>query len=37
VNGLVDVVLPAYDRRFKTCGQACHGPRAWPGEGDATR
>lgn len=37
LNGTVDVVLPAYDRRFKTCGQACHAPRAWPGEGDASR
>lgn len=37
VNGTTDVALPAYDRRFKTCGQACHGPRSWPGEGDAAR
>ncbi len=35
VNGVVDVSLTAYDRRFKTCGQACHAPRSWPGEGDA--
>jgi predicted CxxxxCH...CXXCH cytochrome family protein len=37
VNGTVDVALTVYNRQFKTCGQACHGPRSWPGEGDASR
>jgi predicted CxxxxCH...CXXCH cytochrome family protein len=37
VNGIVDVPLQVYDRRFQTCAQACHTPRAWPGEGDAER
>jgi predicted CxxxxCH...CXXCH cytochrome family protein len=35
VNGVVDVSLPQFDPKFKTCAQACHGPRSWPGVGDA--
>lgn len=35
VNGTVDVALPAFDPKFKTCAQACHGPRSWPGLNDA--
>jgi predicted CxxxxCH...CXXCH cytochrome family protein len=35
VNGVVDVALPVYDPQFKTCAQACHGPRSWPGPNDA--
>jgi predicted CxxxxCH...CXXCH cytochrome family protein len=29
VNGVRDVVLPAWNAQFRTCAQACHEPRAW--------
>lgn len=35
VNGVVDVALPQYDPQYKTCAQACHAPRSWPGLNDA--
>ena len=35
VNGRVDVALPQFDPQFKTCAQACHAPRSWPGPNDA--
>jgi predicted CxxxxCH...CXXCH cytochrome family protein len=35
VNGKVDVALPAFNPQFKTCAQACHDPRSWPGPNDA--
>jgi predicted CxxxxCH...CXXCH cytochrome family protein len=37
VDGRVEIGLPSYDARFKTCGQACHGLRLWTVAGDANR
>lgn len=37
VDGAIQVPIPIWDARFKTCAQACHAPHAWRAEGDAAR